>query len=47
MGWAPPAVDDTGLWEFGAAAEGWIRANTTGDKPETMTDAEFEDLLRL
>jgi hypothetical protein len=36
MGFTPAEVDACSLWEFLAARDGWIRANSTeGERPPT------------
>lgn len=40
-------MDELSLWQFAAAVDGWNRAQSGGaDKPEPMTSAEFDELLK-
>jgi hypothetical protein len=33
------------LWQFMACVEGWNRANGSEEKPQAMSDTEFEALV--
>lgn len=42
MGFSPREVDAMSLWQFFAAADGFIAANTPKGKGAAMSDDEFE-----
>lgn len=40
-------MDELSLWQFAAAVDGWNRAQKGGgEKPDAMSDGEFDELLR-
>ena len=41
MGWTPRQVDETPLWDFLAAWEGWRAFNAAPQGPKPPTDEEF------
>jgi hypothetical protein len=45
MGWTPAQVDTCSLWEFLAARDGWIKANTVSDGPGPPTPEEHDAML--
>lgn len=42
---SPREVDACSLWEFGAAVGGWSKANGGESKPESLTEAEHDELM--
>jgi hypothetical protein len=47
MGWTPQQVDACSLWEFLAARDGWIKANSPEDnKPPPPTASEHEAMMQ-
>jgi hypothetical protein len=42
----PREVDDCSLWEFGAAVQGWNRANGVEGKPKSLSEDEHDALMR-
>ena len=45
MGFSPAAVDGCSLWEFLAARDGWIKANTVADQERPPTPEEHDALV--
>jgi hypothetical protein len=45
MGFTPAQVDACSLWEFLAARDGWIKANTVDDKTRAPTPEEHDALV--
>lgn len=45
MGWTPRQVDETSLWEFKAAVDGYVEAQGGEAKPEAPTIDEHQALL--
>lgn len=44
MGWTPAQVDSCSLWQFLAARDGWIAANTP-DQSKPPTAAEHDAMV--
>lgn len=45
MGLAPRHVDDSTLWQFQAAKDGWMAANASSETPApSMDDDQLADL---
>lgn len=40
-------VEDLTLWEIVAFIDGYNRANADPEKPEAMSDEEFDDLVAM
>jgi hypothetical protein len=40
-------VEDLSLWEIVAFIDGYNRANADPEKPEAMSDDEFDDMLAM
>lgn len=45
FGWSPRLVEDLTLWEIVAFIDGYNRANADPEKPEAMTNEDFDALL--
>lgn len=45
MGFTPAEVDDCSLWQFLAARDGWITANTIDEGPKAPTPEEHDALV--
>lgn len=45
MGFSPRQVDDMSLWEFGAAAEGWMKANSPEPTKASSLSEDDHDAL--
>ena len=45
MGFSPAEVDGCSLWQFLAARDGWIKANTTEDSSRPPTPEEHDALI--
>lgn len=45
MGFTPREIDDLSLWEFGAAAIGWGKANGSDARPAAPSDEEHDALV--
>lgn len=41
----PREVDACSLWEFGAAVNGWSKANGGESKPDAMSEQEHDALM--
>lgn len=46
MGFTPSQVDACSLWEFLAAREGWIAANSAPDQAPAPTADEHDAMMR-
>jgi hypothetical protein len=46
IGFTPREVDDCSLWEFHAARDGWIKANSADEGPAAPSDEDHEAMLR-
>ncbi len=44
MGFTPAQVDEMSMWEFDAALQGYIEANSTEDTDNQLTDEEEKQL---
>lgn len=40
MGLSPRQVDESTLWQFQAARDGWMSANSSGEPPAPVMDDE-------
>jgi len=45
MGWSPREVDACSFWEFLAARDGWIAANSPSDEKHAPTAAEHDAMI--
>lgn len=45
MGFTPREVDDLSLWEFGAAVDGWAKANNPEPQQASSLSEEDHDAL--
>jgi hypothetical protein len=45
MGWTPRDVDACSLWEFLAARDGWVLANSLPDQAKPPTPEEHDAML--
>jgi len=46
MGWTPSEVDACSIWEFLAAREGWLEANTAPEETAAPSGVEHDAMLR-
>ena len=46
MGFTPAQVDACSFWEFLAARDGWVTANSPPDQARPPTEAEHDALIR-
>jgi len=44
IGLTPREVDQLSMWEFMAAVEGWIKANTTEESSGTLGSKEADEI---
>jgi hypothetical protein len=46
MGWTPAEVRRCTVWEFWAAWEGWLSANTTESAAAPLTRSELDEIVK-